>query len=138
MDADSNINDKTKSNNAEEVEQAYNRRYWNAKYEATVLSALATFRILQEPIYNLLELISIISQTKVSVDRIQEFLQEEDQNQFMNKHVSKTSRIVIEVKPGELPKEEDQNQVMNKDVSKTSRIAIEVKPGELPKLCRKP
>jgi ABC-type multidrug transport system fused ATPase/permease subunit len=71
---------------------------------ATVLSALATFRILQEPIYNLLELISIISQTKVSVDRIQEFLQEEDQNQFMNKHVSKTSRIVIEVKPGELPK----------------------------------
>lgn len=45
MDVDSNINDKTKSNNAEEVEQAYNRRYWNEKYEATVLSALATFRI---------------------------------------------------------------------------------------------
>ncbi|KAJ4845133.1 hypothetical protein Tsubulata_018392, partial [Turnera subulata] len=33
---------------------------------ATVLSALATFRILQEPIYNLSELISMIAQTKVS------------------------------------------------------------------------
>ena len=68
---------------------------------ATVLSALATFRILQEPIYNLPELISMIAQTKVSVDRIQELIIEEDQNQFMNKHASNSSSIAIEFKHGE-------------------------------------
>ncbi|XLR07681.1 hypothetical protein S83_035619 [Arachis hypogaea] len=68
---------------------------------ATVLSALATFRILQEPIYNLPEVISMIAQTKVSLDRIQELINEEDQNQFMNKHTSKDSSIVIKIKPSE-------------------------------------
>ncbi|OIW00626.1 hypothetical protein TanjilG_09107 [Lupinus angustifolius] len=68
---------------------------------ATVLSTLATFRILQDPIYNLPELISMIAQTKVSVDRIQEFIKAEDQNQFMNKHASNTSPIAIEIRPGE-------------------------------------
>lgn len=38
MDADSNIDDKTKSNNAEEIKQADNMRYWNAKYEAKDIS----------------------------------------------------------------------------------------------------
>ncbi|CAJ1935619.1 unnamed protein product [Sphenostylis stenocarpa] len=68
---------------------------------ATVLSALATFRILQEPIYNLPELISMIIQTKVSVDRIQEFLKEDDQNQFIDRHTSKNSSVAIEIKAGE-------------------------------------
>ncbi|XAR64440.1 Xenobiotic-transporting ATPase [Bertholletia excelsa] len=44
----------------------------------TVLSALATFRILQEPIHNLPELVSIIAQTKVSVDRIQNFIKDDE------------------------------------------------------------
>ncbi|KAI4294946.1 hypothetical protein MLD38_040781 [Melastoma candidum] len=39
-----------------------------------ILSALATFRILQEPIYNLPDVISMIAQTKVSLDRISSFL----------------------------------------------------------------
>ncbi|RZB99916.1 ABC transporter C family member 3-like isoform X1 [Glycine soja] len=39
-----------------------------------VLSALATFRILQMPIYNLPDTISMITQTKVSLDRIASFL----------------------------------------------------------------
>lgn len=39
-----------------------------------ILSALATFRILQEPIYNLPDTISMIAQTKVSLDRISSFL----------------------------------------------------------------
>ncbi|XP_061993227.1 ABC transporter C family member 3-like isoform X1 [Rosa rugosa] len=39
-----------------------------------ILSALATFRILQEPIYNLPDTISMIAQTKVSLDRIASFL----------------------------------------------------------------
>ncbi|XWS11329.1 hypothetical protein CRYUN_Cryun38cG0074400 [Craigia yunnanensis] len=43
-----------------------------------VLSALATFRILQEPIYNLPDTISMIAQTKVSLDRIASFLRLDD------------------------------------------------------------
>ncbi|CAH8381533.1 unnamed protein product [Eruca vesicaria subsp. sativa] len=39
-----------------------------------ILSALATFRILQEPIYNLPETISMVVQTKVSLDRIASYL----------------------------------------------------------------
>ncbi|KAI3894632.1 hypothetical protein MKW92_011076, partial [Papaver armeniacum] len=39
-----------------------------------ILSALATFRILQEPIYNLPDTISMVAQTKVSLDRIASFL----------------------------------------------------------------
>ncbi|CAI9088257.1 OLC1v1022538C1 [Oldenlandia corymbosa var. corymbosa] len=43
-----------------------------------ILSALATFRILQEPIYNLPDTISMIIQTKVSLDRIASFLSLDD------------------------------------------------------------
>lgn len=43
-----------------------------------ILSALATFRILQEPIYNLPDTISMIVQTKVSLDRIAAFLSLDD------------------------------------------------------------
>ncbi|KAL5996742.1 Multidrug resistance-associated protein 5 [Asimina triloba] len=43
-----------------------------------VLSALATFRILQEPLRNFPDLVSMIAQTKVSLDRISGFLQEEE------------------------------------------------------------
>ncbi|KAK7853535.1 abc transporter c family member 3 [Quercus suber] len=39
-----------------------------------ILSALATIRILQEPIYSLPETISMVAQTKVSLDRIVSFL----------------------------------------------------------------
>jgi ABC-type multidrug transport system fused ATPase/permease subunit len=43
-----------------------------------VLSALATFRILQEPLRNFPDLVSMMAQTKVSLDRISGFLQEEE------------------------------------------------------------
>ncbi|GFP80473.1 ABC transporter c family member 3 [Phtheirospermum japonicum] len=43
-----------------------------------ILSALATFRILQEPIYNLPDTISMIVQSKVSLDRIASFLSLDD------------------------------------------------------------
>ncbi|KAL8535199.1 hypothetical protein ACS0TY_010996 [Phlomoides rotata] len=62
---------------------------------ATVLSALATFRILQEPIYNLPELFSMIAQTKVSIDRVQSFLMEEDHKRLVQNHAS-TAAIDIE------------------------------------------
>ncbi|KAL6322612.1 hypothetical protein AAG906_014282 [Vitis piasezkii] len=43
-----------------------------------ILSSLATFRILQQPIYSLPDLISMIAQTKVSLDRITSFLRLDD------------------------------------------------------------
>lgn len=44
----------------------------------SVLSALATFRILQEPLRNFPDLVSMMAQTKVSLDRISGFLLEEE------------------------------------------------------------
>lgn len=67
-----------------------------------VLSALATFRILQDPIYNLPELVSMIAQTKVSIDRIEEFIKEEiKESSPSRERNSKKSDITIEIKPGE-------------------------------------
>ncbi|XP_042394595.1 putative ABC transporter C family member 15 isoform X2 [Zingiber officinale] len=43
-----------------------------------VLSALATFRMLQEPIMTLPDLLSVLAQGKVSADRIAEYLQEDE------------------------------------------------------------
>ncbi|CAA6666377.1 unnamed protein product [Spirodela intermedia] len=43
-----------------------------------VLSALATFRVLQEPIYNLPDTVSMVIQTKVSLDRLSAFLRLEE------------------------------------------------------------
>ncbi|RWR73445.1 ABC transporter C family member 3-like protein isoform X1 [Cinnamomum micranthum f. kanehirae] len=43
-----------------------------------VLSSLATFRILQQPVYSLPDMISMVVQTKVSLDRIASFLRLED------------------------------------------------------------
>ncbi|RVW57753.1 ABC transporter C family member 3 [Vitis vinifera] len=43
-----------------------------------ILSSLATFRILQQPIYSLPDLISMMAQTKVSLDRITSFLRLDD------------------------------------------------------------
>lgn len=43
-----------------------------------VLSALATFRILQAPIFNLPDVVTMLSQTRVSLDRISKFLKEQE------------------------------------------------------------
>ncbi|KAL6193023.1 hypothetical protein ACLB2K_034108 [Fragaria x ananassa] len=69
----------------------------------------ATFRILQEPIYNLPELISMIAQTKVSVDRIKEFVKE-DQLKLIPSHTPKQSNVMIVIETGEYAwKTSDQN-----------------------------
>ncbi|GFP94485.1 ABC transporter c family member 5 [Phtheirospermum japonicum] len=67
----------------------------------TVLSALATFRILQEPIYNLPELISMVAQTKVSIDRVQNFIMEEDQKRLVHYNSPSAPGVAIEIEPGE-------------------------------------
>ncbi|KAL5700037.1 Canalicular multispecific organic anion transporter 2 [Ranunculus cassubicifolius] len=65
-----------------------------------ILSALATFRILQEPIYSLPDTISIIAQTKVSLDRIVSFLRLSDLQPDVVQKISTDSDISIEIKDG--------------------------------------
>ncbi|KAJ7963668.1 ABC transporter C family member 3 [Quillaja saponaria] len=66
-----------------------------------ILSALATFRILQEPIYNLPDTISMIAQTKVSLDRIASFLCLDDlQSDVVGKLPRGISDTAIEVVDG--------------------------------------
>lgn len=67
----------------------------------TVLSALATFRILQEPIYNLPELISMVAQTKVSIDRVQEFLKEEDHKKLLAYQSPNPTDVAVEIEASE-------------------------------------
>ncbi|KAH6807283.1 multidrug resistance-associated protein 3 [Perilla frutescens var. frutescens] len=89
---------------------------------ATVLSALATFRILQEPIYNLPELISMIAQTKVSVDRVQSFIMEEDQKRLMHNFAPTTQGAAIEIEAAEFAW---QNRNANKPTIKiTDKLKI--------------
>ncbi|MBA0716489.1 hypothetical protein Golax_015316, partial [Gossypium laxum] len=66
-----------------------------------ILSAVATFRILQEPIYNLPGTISMIDQTKVSLDRIAAFLRLDDlQLDAIEKLPSGSSETAIEIADG--------------------------------------
>ncbi|CAI8586992.1 unnamed protein product [Vicia faba] len=66
-----------------------------------ILSALATIRILQQPIYNLPDLISMIAQTKVSIDRIASFLRLEDLQSDVVERLSRgSSDTAIEVDDG--------------------------------------
>ncbi|MBA0843808.1 hypothetical protein Goarm_000967 [Gossypium armourianum] len=66
-----------------------------------ILSALATFRILQEPIYGLPDTISMIVQTKVSLDRIATFLRLDDlQPDAMEKLPRGSSNTAIEIVDG--------------------------------------
>ncbi|VVA89902.1 unnamed protein product [Arabis nemorensis] len=66
-----------------------------------VLSALATFRILQEPLRNFPDLVSMMAQTKVSLDRISGFLQEEElQDDATTVIPCGLSNIAIEIKDG--------------------------------------
>ncbi|KAI4964922.1 hypothetical protein ZWY2020_057838 [Hordeum vulgare] len=96
----------------------------------TVLSALATFRILQDPIYNLPELVSMVTQTKVSLDRIEEFIKEDYQgkpsfygNITGTKDLAMTGEIVIE--PGEYSWEADNSSKKTKVTLKiNSKVSI--------------
>lgn len=66
-----------------------------------VLSALATFRILQMPIYSLPDTISMIAQTKVSLDRIASYLRlDELQNDVVEKLPRGSSDVAVEFVDG--------------------------------------
>ncbi|KMT00724.1 hypothetical protein BVRB_9g220080 [Beta vulgaris subsp. vulgaris] len=66
-----------------------------------LLSALATFRMLQGPIYNLPDTISMIIQTKVSLDRIASFLCLDDLELDTVERLPRgTSEVAIEINEG--------------------------------------
>ncbi|PSR89727.1 ABC transporter C family member 5 like [Actinidia chinensis var. chinensis] len=68
----------------------------------SVLSALATFRILQEPLRNFPDLVSMMAQTKVSLDRIAGFLQDEElQGDATIVLPRGITNVAIEIKDGE-------------------------------------
>ncbi|KAK9087727.1 hypothetical protein Syun_030121 [Stephania yunnanensis] len=67
-----------------------------------VLSALATFRILQEPLRNFPDLVSMMAQTKVSLDRISGFLLEEELQEDAAIVLPRGfTNMAIEIKDGE-------------------------------------
>jgi hypothetical protein len=67
----------------------------------SVLSALATFRILQEPLRNFPDLVSMMAQTKVSLDRISGFLQDEElQGDATTVLPRGVTNVAIEIKDG--------------------------------------
>ncbi|KAI3830552.1 hypothetical protein MKW98_030715 [Papaver atlanticum] len=66
-----------------------------------ILSALATFRILQEPIYKLPDTISMVAQAKVSLDRIASFLCLSDlDDNIVEKLPRSASGIALEIENG--------------------------------------
>ncbi|XP_058074514.1 ABC transporter C family member 3-like [Magnolia sinica] len=66
-----------------------------------ILSALATFRKLQEPIYVLPDTISMVAQTKVSLDRISSFLRLEDlQPDVVERLPEGSSDVAVEISDG--------------------------------------
>nr|CAD1842945.1 unnamed protein product [Ananas comosus var. bracteatus] len=117
-----------------------------------VLSSLATFRVLQEPIYTLPDVISMIIQTKVSLDRISSFLCLGDlPTDAVEKLPSDSSDVAIEVRNGSFSWDPS-SQVptltdLNFRVLKGMRIAVcgtvgsgkssllSCTLGEVPKLC---
>lgn len=83
-----------------------------------ILSALATFRILQEPIYNLPDTISMIAQTKVSLDRIASFLSLEDlQPDVIEKLPKGSSDVAVEIVDGNFAWDASSTTPLLKDVN---------------------
>ncbi|XP_061349006.1 ABC transporter C family member 3-like [Gastrolobium bilobum] len=83
-----------------------------------ILSALATFQILQEPIYNLPETISMMAQTKVSLDRIASFLHLDDmQSDVVEKLPQGSSDIAIEVVDGNFSWDLDSPSITLKNIN---------------------
>ncbi|VFQ76859.1 unnamed protein product [Cuscuta campestris] len=82
-----------------------------------VLSALATFRILQEAIYNLPDTIAMIVQTKVSLDRIASFLSLDDlQLDAIEKLPRGSSGVSIEIIDGNFSWNEPSTAPFLKDI----------------------
>ncbi|KAK9690351.1 hypothetical protein RND81_09G122000 [Saponaria officinalis] len=92
-----------------------------------ILTALATFRILQEPIYSLPDTISMIIQTKVSLDRIASFLSLDDLDPNSVERIPRNiSEVAIQISGGNFswnPSDEVPNL---KDINLTVRHGMSV------------
>ncbi|KAK4778518.1 hypothetical protein SAY86_006046 [Trapa natans] len=83
-----------------------------------ILSALATFRILQESIYNLPDTISVIIQTKVSLDRIASFLRlDELQKDEIERLPPGTTDIAVEISGGNFSWDSSSSSLTLKDIN---------------------
>ncbi|XP_052178883.1 LOW QUALITY PROTEIN: ABC transporter C family member 3-like [Diospyros lotus] len=94
-----------------------------------ILAALATFRILQQPIYNLPDTISMIVQTKVSLDRIAAFLSLDNlQADVIEKLPRGSSQTGIEIVDGNFSWDVSSHTPTLKDinisVSRGMRVAV--------------
>lgn len=83
-----------------------------------VLSALATFNMLKDPICNLPDIISLLSQTLVSVDRISTFLSlEEWQPDIVEKFPRGSSDVAVEILDGNFSWEPSSSNCTLKDLN---------------------
>lgn len=96
-----------------------------------ILSAIATFRVLQEALSSFPELVSFYAQTRVSLDRISEFLQEEELPTDAVIHISpeESGGMAIEIENGEFNwhKSETEQRTLagiNLRVRQGSRVAV--------------
>ncbi|XP_058737877.1 ABC transporter C family member 5-like [Vicia villosa] len=95
-----------------------------------VLSALATFRILQEPLRNFPDLVSTMAQTKVSIDRLTCFLLEEELQEDATIVLPRgVSNIAIEIKDSEFSWDPSSScrptlSEINMKVEKGMRVAV--------------
>eukprot|EP00268_Persea_americana_P045554 TRINITY_DN46491_c0_g2_i1.p1 TRINITY_DN46491_c0_g2~~TRINITY_DN46491_c0_g2_i1.p1 ORF type:complete len:1529 (-),score=224.10 TRINITY_DN46491_c0_g2_i1:305-4891(-) len=95
-----------------------------------VLSAMATFRMLQDPIFNLPDLLSVLAQAKVSVDRVADYLQEDEIQSDAIEFVPRNeAEFEIEVDGGEFSWDPDSKRPT------LSGIQLKVKKGMKVAIC---
>ncbi|KAL3734637.1 hypothetical protein ACJRO7_023912 [Eucalyptus globulus] len=83
-----------------------------------ILSAIATFSVLQDPIYELPVVLSVIAQTKVSLDRVASFLRLEDlQNDVIEKLPQGTSDMAVEINEGNFTWDLSSSEPTLKDIN---------------------
>ncbi|KAM7275028.1 hypothetical protein ACFE04_016894 [Oxalis oulophora] len=95
-----------------------------------VLSALATFRMLQDPIFGLPDLLSVIAQAKVSADRVASYLQEEEIQQDAIEYIPKNqTEFDIDIENGTF-KWDPESEIPNLD-----GINLKIKRGMKVAIC---
>ncbi|XP_074285610.1 ABC transporter C family member 3-like [Silene latifolia] len=92
-----------------------------------ILSALATFKILQEPIYSLPDTVSMIVQTKVSLDRITSFLCLDDLDpDTVEKLPTGESEVAVVVEDGNFSWDPSAPGMTLKDINLKVQIGMNV------------
>ncbi|XP_043712376.1 ABC transporter C family member 3-like [Telopea speciosissima] len=83
-----------------------------------ILTALAIFEILQEPIYNIPDLISMVVQTKVSLNRIASFLSLDDLHpEIVQKLPNDSAEVVVEIVKGNFSWDLHSHNLILKDLN---------------------